>query len=86
MRRNPSPVGEYSRLSVYVFHRSPEWVAMRNSMLGCVWVDPRKSQNNGMNHLYTRFSPVHPFPDFQPISARKLGREEPMPVKTQHKE
>ena len=30
---------------------------MCNSLLVCVMVGPRKSQNNGMNHLYTRFTP-----------------------------
>ena len=72
---NPSPAGEYSRLSVYVFHRSPEWVAMCNSILGCIWVDPRKSPNNGMNHLYKIFPPVRRFPDLHPIIACEPGRD-----------
>ena len=42
LRRNPSPAGEKSSLSVYSFHRSPEWVAMCNTLLGCVRVGPRK--------------------------------------------
>ena len=55
---------------------------MCNSLLGCVMVGPRKSQNNVMNHLYTRFPLVRRFWDFHPISACELGREKPIPVKT----
>ena len=51
LRRNPSSAGEKSSLSVYSFHRSPEWVAMCKTLLGCVRVAPRKWENNGMNHL-----------------------------------
>ena len=40
---------------------------MCKSLLGCVRVDPRKSQNNGMNHLYTRLPPVRRFPNFQHV-------------------
>ena len=75
MRLNPSPAGEKSSLSIYGFHRSPEWVAMCISLLGCVWVDPRKSQNNGMNQLYPRFPLVRRFPDFHRIWECELGRE-----------
>ena len=45
------------------------------SLLGFVRLDPRKSQNKGMNHLYTKFSPVRRFPDFHPIRECELGRE-----------
>ena len=86
LRRNPSPAGEYSSLSVYGFHRSPDWVEMCISLLGCVRVDPRKPQNNGINHLYTRFPLVRRFRDFHPITACELRREKSIPVKTQHKE
>ena len=50
--RNPSPAGEYSRLSVYVFHRSPEWVAMCNSLLGCAPLEnplPSKTHSTHVN-------------------------------------
>ena len=41
----------------------------------CLGGPYRKSQNNGMNHLYTRFPLVRRFPDFYPIRECKLGRE-----------
>ena len=46
-------------------YRSTAFTGARS---GCVSVDPRKSENNGMNHLYRRFPPVRRFPDFHPIS------------------
>ena len=48
---------------------------MCNSLLGCVRVDPRKSQNNGMNHLYTRFPPVRRFGDFSAYKYLDSERE-----------
>ena len=59
---------------------------MCNSMLGCVCLDPRKSPNNGMNNLDTRFPPVRCFLDFYPIIACEPGREKSMPVRTQQKD
>ena len=58
----PQPRWSPIKLIVYGVVRSPEGVAMCYSFLGCVRLDPRKSQNNGMNHLYRRFPPDRPFP------------------------
>ena len=70
---------------VHIVDRSPERVAMCNSLLVCVRVDTRKSQDNGMTQLFTRFPPVSLFREFRASSSCKLERERErersMPVK-----
>ena len=90
MLRSPStvkPLPRWSRakLIAYIGDWSPEGVAMCNYLLGCVRVDTRKSQDNGMTQLRIKFPPVSPFREFRASSAYKLERERErersMPVK-----
>ena len=75
LRRNPSPAGAEPNLSPTTLTGALKRVAMCNSFLGCVRVDTRKSQHNGMTQLFIRFPAVSPFREFRASSACKLERE-----------
>ena len=78
---------EPDKLIVYGRYRSPEGVAMCKSLLGCLGVDPRKSQNKGMEHLHRRFSPPDSqFPGVFWLIVQKVEREKSISVKPKHKE
>ena len=48
---------------------------MSNLLLGCVRVDTRKSQDNGITTLLTRFPPVRPIREFRANSPEARERE-----------
>ena len=75
LRRNPSPAGVEPNLSLTSLTEALKRLAMCNYLLGCVRVDTRKSQDNGMTQLFTRFPLVSLFREFRASSACKLERE-----------
>ena len=82
LRRIPHPV----KRIVYGRYRSPEKVKMCNSFLGCVLIDPTKSQNKITTLLYRRFRPTAGFSEFMASGPETREREKSMSVKPKHKE
>ena len=60
---------------VYGRYRSPERVAMCNSFLGCVLLDPAKSQKRGKTIPYRRFSPTAGFSELRASGPETRERE-----------
>ena len=81
LRQNPSHAGAEPNLSPTALTGDLKSVAMCNSLLGCVRVDTRKSQDNGMTQLFTRFPLVSPFRKFRASSACRLEREREVDVR-----
>ena len=68
LRRNPTPAGKKSNLSVYPFDRRREGVDTWTFLLGCVRLGHRKTQNQDPPQPLQRFPPFRPKWEFRAIS------------------